>query len=353
MILIDAHLDLSWNALNWNRDLKLEVGEIRKSEASLEVQGRATNTVSLPAMRGGQVAICLATLLARANRTGKNPLLDYRSQEIASAMASGQLSYYRILEQQGQLRRLDDWRSIEMHFGEWRDPWRTEPPLGYILSMEGADPILSPDDLQRWWDDGLRALGLAHYGVGIYAHGTGSRGGLTPQGIELVRFMDELGMILDMTHLSEQGFWQALEIFKGQVIASHNNCQKLVPGDRQFSDDQIRALIQRDAVIGAAFDNWMLYPGWASGRTSNSAVSLENVLDHMDHICQLAGNTRHAAIGSDLDGGFGTEQSPHDVDTIADLQKIPALLRKRGYAECDVEAIMHGNWLRVFQRAWA
>ncbi|MCI0626166.1 MAG: dipeptidase [Acidobacteria bacterium] len=352
MLVIDAHLDLSWSALNWNRDLTQEVPLIRQSEAGMEQQGRGANTVSLPAMRQGRVAICLATLLARANPKGKSPLLDYRSQEIASAITQGQLAYYRILEKAGYLRRLDDWRSIEMHFGEWQAA-NNEPPLGYILSMEGADPILSPKDLQGWWDEGLRALGLAHYGPSAYAHGTASSGGLTRQGVELVKIMDELGMILDATHLAEESFWQALNLFQGPVIASHNNCRELVPGDRQFSDDQIRSLIERDAVIGAAFDNWMLYPGWMAGQTSNSVVSLENVIDHIDHVCQLAGNSGHAAIGSDLDGGFGREQSPGDLDTIADLQKIPALLRKRGYAEADVEAIMHANWLRVFRKAWA
>ncbi|MCI0422361.1 MAG: dipeptidase [Acidobacteria bacterium] len=352
MLVIDAHLDLSWSALNWNRDLTQEVPLIRQSEAGMEQQGRGANTVSLPAMRQGRVAICLATLLARANPKGKSPLLDYRSQEIASAITQGQLAYYRILEKAGYLRRLDDWRSIEMHFGEWQAA-NNEPPLGYILSMEGADPILSPKDLQGWWDEGLRALGLAHYGPSAYAHGTASSGGLTRQGVELAKIMDELGMILDATHLAEESFWQALNLFQGPVIASHNNCRELVPGDRQFSDDQIRSLIERDAVIGAAFDNWMLYPGWMAGQTSNSVVSLENVIDHIDHVCQLAGNSGHAAIGSDLDGGFGREQSPGDLDTIADLQKIPALLRKRGYAEADVEAIMHANWLRVFRKAWA
>jgi membrane dipeptidase len=352
MLVIDAHLDLSWSALNWNRDLTQEVSSIRQSEAGMEQRGRGANTVSLPSMRQGEVAICLATLLARANPNGKSPMLDFRNQAIAAAMTRGQLAYYRILEKQGYLRRLDDWRSIEMHFGEWQSSAKAHAPLGYILSMEGADPIQTPVDLQDWWNDGLRALGLAHYGPSAYAHGTASTGGLTAQGIELVKFMDELGMILDATHLAEDSFWQALELFHGTVIASHNNCRELVPGDRQFSDEQIRELIERDAVIGAAFDNWMLYPGWVAGQTSSSVVSLENVIDHIDHICQLAGNTQHAAIGSDLDGGFGREQSPGDLDTIADLQKIPPLLRKRGYAEADVEAIMHGNWLRVFRKSW-
>ncbi len=159
-------------------------------------------------------------------------------------------------------------------------------------------------------------------------------------------------MVLDVTHLADESLGQAVEHFHGPILASHHNSRALVPGDRQLTDDQIRLLIQRDAVIGAAFDSWMLFPGYVPGQTDNSLVSLERVVDHIDHVCQLAGNPRHAAIGSDLDGGFGTEQSPREIDTIADLQKIPPLLRKRGYKEADVEAIMHGNWLRFFHKAW-
>jgi membrane dipeptidase len=165
--------------------------------------------------------------------------------------------------------------------------------------------------------------------------------------------MDEVGMVLDATHLSDESFWEAVDIFRGPILASHSNCRSLVPGDRQFSDEQIRYLLGRGSVIGAVCDTWMLYPGWVAGETPNSVVTLEAVVDHIDHVCQLAGNTDHSAIGSDLDGGFGTEQSPCDLETIADLQKIPNLLRKRGYKEKDIEAIMHGNWLRFFETAWA
>src|SRR3990172_1635841 len=215
--------------------------------------------------------------------------------------------------------------------------------------MEGADPILTPSQVVDWWNDGLRVVGLAHYGVSAYAHGTGVSGGLTSQGADLLKAMDEVGMILDVTHLSDESFWQAVNKFKGPTLASHNNCRSLVPGERQFSDEQIRCLIERGSVIGIALDSWMLHAGYVPGQTANSLVSLEAAADHIDHLCQLAGNTRHAAIGSDLDGGFGREQSPHDLDTIADLQKIPAILRKRGYAKADVEAVMHGNWLKFFR----
>jgi membrane dipeptidase len=165
--------------------------------------------------------------------------------------------------------------------------------------------------------------------------------------------MEKIGMILDITHLADESFWQALEMYQGPVLASHHNCRVLVPGERQLTDEQIRALIERDAVIGAVFDSWMLHPNYVPGKTDNSLVSMERVIDHIDHVSQLAGNARHSAIGSDLDGGFGTEQSPRELNTIADLQKVADLLRKRGYKETDVEGIMHGNWLRFFQEAWA
>jgi membrane dipeptidase len=351
MFVIDAHLDLSWNALNWNRDLTLTVGEIRALETGMKENNRATNTVAFPEMRKAGVAVCLATLLARASGVAE-PMLDYRNQEIASAMAQGQLAYYRIMECKRELRMLRDRESLRAHIQEWKADGSASP-IGFILSMEGADPILSPQQVPQWWRDGLRVVGLAHYGRSAYAHGTASSGGLTPNGRELLKSMAEVGMILDVTHLADQSFWDAVDLFHGPVLASHNNCRSLVPGDRQFADDQLRCLIERDAVIGVAFDAWMLYPGWVPGKTSNSVLSLEAVVDHIDHICQLSGNTAHAAIGSDLDGGYGAEQCPRDLDTIVDVQKIPDLMRKRGYNKTDIEAIMGGNWMRFFETAWA
>lgn len=351
MIIVDSHLDLAWNALNWNRDLTQPVADIRRLESQSKEEHRGGNTVSFPEMRKGEVAICLATLLARSSGMGEDKL-DFRTREAACAMAHGQLAYYRIMESRGWLRMLRNWEDVEAHVRDWQEPGSNPKPLGFILSMEGADPILSPNQVINWWNDGLRVVGLAHYGVSAYAHGTGVSGGLTSQGADLLKAMDEVGMILDVTHLADESFWQAVEKFKGPVLASHNNCRALVPGERQFSDEQIRCLIQRGSVIGIALDSWMLHAGYVPGQTANSLVSLEAAADHIDHVCQLAGNARHAAIGSDLDGGFGIEQSPHDLDTIANLQKIPVILGTRGYAESDVEAVMHGNWLKFFRAAW-
>jgi len=347
MLLIDGHLDLAFNALVENRDLSKPIYEIRQQEA-----GKGTGTVSFPEMRKGEVGVCLATIFARVARKAGS-WFGYNSPEITYAMAQGQLSYYRILQSQGQVRIIEDWETLSLHVEEWERPSHKDVPLGFILSMEGADPIIKPDQLDPWWEEGLRLASLSHYGVGTYAHGTGTKGGLTSLGRELLEKMDSSGMVLDVSHLSEASFWEALDIFPGPVIASHNNCRALVPGDRQLSDEQIQALIKRDAVIGVVLDAWMLYPGWVRGKTSNTVVSLEAVADQIDHICRLAGNTQHAAIGSDLDGGFGTEQCPHDLDTIADLQKLPNILRRRGYSEEDIGSVMHGNWLRLFRTAWS
>jgi membrane dipeptidase len=350
MVIFDAHLDLSWNAVGWNRDLDRTVAEIRASEAGIDGKARGKNTVAFPEMRAGKIGIALATVLARCNRLGRS-MLDFRTQEIAYAAAQGQLAYYRALEQRGVCKMLLDWPDLSSSFSEW-DTRPEDAPFGFILSMEGADPIISPSHAVDWYKAGLRVLGLAHYGPSAYAHGTGSQGGLTAQGCDLLRAMEELNLILDLTHLADESFWQAAELFRGPMLASHNNCRALTPGDRQFDDNQIRLIIERDGVIGAPFDAWMMVPDWTADPAKRPRVTLEASVQHIDHICQLAGNTRHIAIGSDLDGGFGTEQCPEDLDTIADLQKLKPLLQKRGYSSPDIEAIFHGNWMRFFADAW-
>lgn len=360
MLLVDAHLDLAWNAVQWNRDLLQAVHTIRTSEAAASGKGRGLGTVALPELRRGRVALCFATLLARS--TGRPvPDLDWSSPAQAYAAAQGQLSYYRALEQIDAARIVADAASLDEHIAGWR-AWEantagaTRPPLGLVISMEGADPVRQPEQLAEWFANGLRLLGITHYGPGRYAGGTGTELGLSQAGRELLDEMGRLGLALDLTHCSDPAFDEALERFSGPVLASHSNCRALVPHQRQLSDDQIRSLAERDAVIGVALDAWMLAPGWRIVErfdNANPDIALETVVRHIDHMCQLLGSAAHAAIGSDLDGGFGLEQSPRDIDTIADLQRIADLLRDRGYAEADIEGIMHGNWLRFLERLWS
>jgi membrane dipeptidase len=352
VLIIDAHLDLALNALVYNRDLTCSVRHTRKLELAerLTDKGRAAGTVAFPEMRAGGVGVCLATVLARV-KPEHGSRLDYRTHASAYAHAWGELAWYREMERQGEIRLLRDWPALERHVAAWNaDPQST--PIGVILLMEGADPIVEPAQLGSWEEAGLRVIGLAHYGPSAYAHGTASSGGLTAMGRELLREMERAGIILDVSHLVDQSFFEALEAFSGPVLASHANCRALVPGDRQLSDDMIRALIARDGVIGAALDAWMIQPGWVQFETTRITVGLEQYVDHIDRVCQIAGNARHAAIGSDLDGGYGIEQTPHGLETIADLRLIPELLARRGYADGDIAAILHGNWLRLFQRVW-
>jgi membrane dipeptidase len=369
MLIVDSHLDLSWNALQWNRDLRLSALTLRNQERGLKItnpgNGLGLGTVAFPEMRRGRLALSFATLLVRS--TGRmSPHIDYLSTAQAYGIAQGQLAYYRELAQQGVVRLVGDAATLSRHMAEWEtwdaaapanagadaDPAVAPPPLGFIISMESADSIPSPDRLSEFWDAGVRVIGPAHYGPGRYAGGTGTELGLTDIGIALLDEMARLGVILDLTHFSDESFWQALNRFPGPVLASHNNCRALVSAQRQFSDEQLAAIIARDGVIGVMLDVAMLDLGWRAGPGADSGVPLVKVIDHIDRICQLAGSARHVAIGSDLDGGYGREQSPNDLDTIADLQKIGPMLTARGYAPADIGAVMHGNWVVLLRRAW-
>ncbi len=350
MLVVDAHLDLAMNALLWNRDLALSAHETREIEraAGMTAKGRCTGTVGFPDLRAGEIGLVFATVIARKDH-GLGSEIDFRTQEIAYAQAQGQLAIYRELERQGQIRLI----RTRGDLAAWQAAWEADPagaPFGFVLLMEGADPIVDPGQARLWWEDGLRMVGLAHYGPSSYAFGTGSAGPLSAEGRELLKVMDEVGMILDVSHLTDESFHESLDRFAGPIMASHSNCRALVPGDRQIDDGMIRRMVERDGVIGAVMDAWMLEPDWDRGTTTNERVTLASVVDQIDHVCQVAGNARHAAIGTDLDGGYGTEQTPNDLDTIADVQKIPDLLRGRGYGDEDIAGIMHGNWLRFLER---
>jgi membrane dipeptidase len=354
MLIFDAHLDLAMNAIEWNRDLSRPLAEIRRREAGrTDRPDRGRGTVSLAELRRGRIGLVVATQIARYVKPS-NPLEGWHSPEQARAMTEAQLAWYREMEERGEMAAITSRGALDGHLARWEAATGSEePPIGYVLSLEGADSIVSMAHLERSWQAGLRAVGPAHYGPGTYAQGTDATGGLGPRGRELLAHMERLGIILDATHLCDDSFREAMDLFGGRVWASHSNCRALVPHNRQFSDDQIRRLVDRGAVIGVALDAWMLVPGWQRGRTmpAEAGVTLSTVVDHIDHICQVAGNASHVGIGSDLDGAFGTEQTAADLDTIADLARLPGLLAARGYTPADVAAIASGNFVRFLRDA--
>ena len=372
MLIIDGHLDLAFNALHHRRDLTQDVHILREREDpkppgpahpdSLrdrkrpESSARGTATVSLPQMRQGRVGIALSTIMCRVQMpTG---FLDdgMRTQEAAHAIGQAHLHYYKALEREGQLRFIRHTSDLDAAIAAWQNPDPTTP-IGLILSMESADPILGPEQVAWWWEQGLRSVGLTHFGANTWGHGTGTRGGLYAAAYPLLDALAATNIALDLTHASDLVFWQLLDYWAGPVHASHCNCRSLVPGQRHLSDEMIRAIAERGGVIGAVFAELMLNPeiNFDDPATypQTARRPMSAVVDHIDHICQLVGNSDHVAIGSDLDGGFGREMAPIDYDTIADLQRFLDILGQRGYSTDDIAAIAHGNLARFFRQAWS
>ncbi|MDQ3845970.1 MAG: membrane dipeptidase [Bacteroidota bacterium] len=355
MFIVDAHLDLSMNAMEWNRDLRKPVAEINAREkGQTDLPGRGRAVVSLPELRKGNIGLVVATQIARYVAPD-NPLPGWHSPEQAWAQTQGQLAWYRVMEEEGEMVQINNLDTLEKHLSLWNNGLENDQkPIGYILSLEGADSLITLQHLERAYQYGLRALGPAHYGPGRYAQGTDATGFMGAAGRQLLKEMERLNIILDVTHLCDDCFWEALKHFNGAVWASHNNCRALVDHNRQFSDEQIKELMNRGAVIGVPLDAWMMVPGWIRGQSDPMAMhcNLNVMINHIDHICRLAGNSLHAAIGSDLDGGFGSEQCPYDLSTTSDLQKLTSLLQKRGYSNEDVENILYRNWIRFLRRVW-
>ena len=342
------------NAMEWNRDLRKPIHEIREREKQMtDKPDRGHGVVCFEELRKGNIGLVVATQIARYV-SPDNPLPGWHSPEQAWANTQAQLAWYKEMEGLGELLQVKDLQSLESHTESWNSSKIERKAIGYMLSLEGADSIVSLKHLEIAYQNGLRAVGPAHYGPGRYAQGTNATGGIGKMGRELLKEMERLNIIMDATHLCDDSFREAMDNFNGHVWASHHNCRALVDHNRQFNDDQLKELIARGAVIGGVMDAWMLVPNWIRGVSTPQGMNctLNKLIDHMDHICQLAGNANHIAIGSDLDGAFGTEQCPTDVETIADLQKIPALLHARGYTNQDIENVMSGNWLRFLQKAW-
>ena len=355
MFIFDAHLDLSMNAMEWNRDLRNNVSLLRQLEQGMDDKpDRGRATVSFPDLRKGNIGIVVATQIARFVKSD-SLIPGWNSPQQAWAQTQAQISWYKCMEEEGEMVSITDRESLQRHIALWNDGTPNDKkPIGYILSLEGADSIVDISYLEKAYNYGLRAIGPAHYGPGRYANGTDSTGKMDEKGIELLHEIERLNMILDVTHLCDDAFWQALDHYNGPVWASHNNCRSLVNHNRQYDDEQIKELIARGAVIGGALDAWMLVPDWKRGISTpmDMQCNLETVFKHMDHICQVAGNALHIGVGSDLDGAFGTEKCPYDLDTIADLQKLVSIFRNHGYTEENLKNIFHQNWINFLMKNW-
>ncbi|MEO0587263.1 MAG: membrane dipeptidase [Planctomycetota bacterium] len=367
MLIFDGHLDLAMMAIQYERDLLQTVGFHRKREVGVDKDERGDAVVSFPEMRAGNVLLCVTTLLGRAkpwiaaDRRLTRGSDDWPHPSMVHGIGHAMMAYYRWLERAGHAVVIETAEDYAKHVAAAQSSPDTTP-IGMIITMEGADGVTAPDEIDHWHDAGLRTLNLAHFGRSFYAHGTPSNdasnthdvdGPLLSAADELFRGMERLGMPLDLSHLSDQSLAGAFARFGGQVYASHSGCRSIVGNNqgvhpqRNITDDHIRAIVERGGVVGIPLYNRFIEPDYDASLNA-AGCKVDRVVDHLRTICDIAGDTAHAAIGSDLDGGFGRDRVPHEIDTIADLPRIGEAMERAGFTAADAEAILGGNWLRFW-----
>ncbi|MCC6147348.1 MAG: membrane dipeptidase [Anaerolineaceae bacterium] len=367
-LIIDAHEDLAHTSLTYGRDYLLSAHETRRREHnSVAEQQNGQTVLGWPDYQRGQVAVVFGTLFLAPEkyRIGDFGRFYFNSPEEASRLYHQQLDYYLQLFE----NHPDKFRQIKTlpQFNELLDVWTNHPahypeetnPVGLVLLMESAEGLANLDDLWNWWDAGLRIIGPVWAGS-RFCGGSFENGTFTPEGYDLMRVMAQVGYALDITHMNEVSGMTALDSYEGAVIATHCNARARIKfgaaryptdahGERHLSDQAIRLLAARGGVMGLLPYNRFFITDWtpAMGR---SAVTLEHMADHIDHVCQLTGSARHVGIGTDFDGGFGYPAVPEELDTIADLQKLAAVLDRRGYNRDEIESVFGGNWQRILGR---
>ena len=357
-LIIDSHQDLAWNMLTFKRDYTRSVEETRRLEANTLIPERNGECLlGWPEYQRGQVAVIFSTLFAAPAR--KRELWDtvwYPDFDTAHRLYRDQIFLYRKLSDSypDKFRLISSRSELDSIIEHWSRPVQNGDghPVGLIYLMEGADGIRSPHELAEWYEMGLRLIGLAWAGT-RYSGGTGDPGGLTDDGKKLLSAMMDYNFILDLSHMDEAAALESLDHYGGPIMATHSNCAALMKGadtNRHITDRVLRGLIERGGINGLLPLNSFLKAGWVRKSGSRrEEVPLDTLIAHIDHVCQLAGNADHAAIGSDFDGGFGVQSIPPELDSIADLQVIASKLIERGYSESDAGKILGGNWLKFLQ----
>ena len=349
MLIVDAHEDIASGVLSLGRDVRRSALETRRREDGTAVpQREGLCMLGLPEWLSGGVAIVFGTIFASPTRPTASGPQTYTTAAEAHVLGQAQLDYYhRLADECEQVALIGDRAALDRVLASWEGD---APQVGIVPLMEGADPIREPAEAEMWFERGLRMVGLSWMTGSRYAGGDSAPGRLTDAGRELLAVMADLGLILDVSHLAEESFFEAVDRFEGQIIASHANPRARVPGPRQLSDEMIHCLVERDGIIGIVLFNKFLRPGWKTGDCKD-AVSLTDVVAAVDHVCQVVGDAAHVGLGSDFDGGFGAESAPAGLDTVADLARIGPALSEAGYSEEEVSAVLGGNWLRLLRVA--
>jgi membrane dipeptidase len=332
--IFDAHLDLAYLA-ELGRDLSIPLDELDQ-----QADPHPPAAVTLPELAAGRVSRVLGTIFTEAstNPDGKYAAVSYPPGDATAAYFKGinQLNRYHAWARDGLIRFFDD---------------ETSPaPVQLGILVECADPIINPQDLSFWAARGVVAIGLTWVHQSRYAGGNACDTGLTALGRELIAEMARLNVALDLSHLSQRSTMDALDFANVRVCASHSNCRALL-GDRNaegwqrhIDDDAIAAVCARGGVIG--LNLYRRFVRMGLGETDRPTIA--DAVNHIDHVCQIAGSARHAGIGSDIDGGFGATSLPEGIDRASDLRKVLDELSGRGYSDADIADIAFNNWSRFF-----
>ncbi|MBI5841715.1 MAG: membrane dipeptidase [Chloroflexi bacterium] len=356
-IIVDAHADLAWNMLKYGRDYTRAAHETRQLEIGSQAAAENGDTLlGWPDYQRARVAVVFSTLYATPFRwkTTDNELHTYKTFDEAHRLYRDQLdAYHRLTDSHpDKFRLLRSQSDLSLLLDDWHDLPESSHPVGLVVLMEGAEAIRELSELEEWHEKGLRLIGPAWVGT-RYSGGWREPGPLTDDGRKLLSAMSDFNFILDLSHMDEPAALEALDRYEGPIVATHGNCLSLVPGfasNRLFSDRLIEGVIERDGVIGVVPFNPYLKAGWTTAKSRREELSLADLANHIDHICQMAGDSLHAGIGSDFDGGFGVQSVPHEIDTVADLQNLVSLLMARGYSDTDTENILGGNWITRLKR---
>lgn len=356
--IIDAHEDVAYNILTFDRDICRSAADTRKLEAGTQaaVLNNGECTLGWPDYQRGQVALVFSTLFLapRKYSGGKWESQSYGDYPTARRLHHAQLDVYRRLwdEHPDCFQPVQTKADLKKVLTPWQeapaDYPKTGHPTGQLLLMEGAEGLQDFSELEEWWQAGLRIIGPVWSGT-RFCGGMHEKGSFTQEGYELLDVMAGLGYILDISHMTEESALQALDRYEGRVIASHANVRALVNGsERHLSYTVIKRLVERNGMMGIIPYNRFLNAEWEKG-DPREKVTLARMADHIDAVCQAASSTRHVAIGTDLDGGFGWPNIPLEMDTIADMQKLAPILAERGYSAADIELIFGRNWQRILE----
>lgn len=342
-IIVDAHQDIAWNKITLSRDFLESVAEKRAHEGTVPAHGEGHALVGFPELIAGNVRIIFATIYvaaARPDRTGWGKV--YNNAQEAYTQGMEQVAYYAMLAMDPRVTLITTRSDLE------RVLESKDTKIGLVLLMEGADPIVTPEQTPEWFEAGVRFVGPA-WSQTRYSGGTRAPGPLTDLGRALMPQLERTGLTLDVSHMAEQSFWDAMELYHGTVIASHSNCRAYVNTDRQLTDDMIKAIVAHNGVIGAVIYNRFIKDGWEKSARKD-AVTLADLVQHAKRICDLVGDTLHVGIGSDFDGGYGVESTPKEIETVADLQKYGDALSNAGFSDQDIANVLGMNWIRLLRR---